>query len=367
MKRMGEAVEGRDGIQALTMRPETMVFEEQEKLNFARQEDSSLRLLAEVPLLELLTLSDRSEATRARDHLFAVLGLASNAADELFEADYSAPFDDIVRRYGKGFVYKGQCMDLLYQARLNIQSLRFPSWIPDWTTKFVYMGDEIEYKSLGRNSAGLYAAAGDTSCVPCVGNDDCLAVCGRFVDKLTWVGGDHAKYGPVQGLIYRLRQAHGITLDSYPTGESFRDVRWRTLVANKTKGFLPVPQDFGDGFLSVGHNIQDFCKLLLLLSPNEAQALLINGIGRPFYEAMYTCFTVYQIAVTEAGLLGLVPHLAEAGDQICILNGGAVPFVLKDRRQPLRGRQLVGECYIHGLMNGEAMQGGYEQREVCLY
>jgi hypothetical protein len=62
-----------------------------------------------------------------------------------------------------------------------------------------------------------------------------------------------------------------------------------------------------------------------------------------------------------------VPLLAEAGDQIYVLNGGAVPFVLRKGKRLLNGRRLVGECYIHGLMNGEAIQSEYEERDVRLY
>ncbi|KAF9767935.1 hypothetical protein IL306_014830, partial [Fusarium sp. DS 682] len=365
-----------DSTGTLTINLETMVFEEQEELNLARQTNPGLRLRVEVPLLDLLALCDRSEATRARDHLFAVLGLSTAAGDQLFRADYSASFDKIVRRYGKAFVHKEQCMDLLYQARLNIQSLRFPSWIPDWTTKFVFMGDEIQYSSLGMHSGGLYAAAGDTKCVSWVSDDpkdDCLTVRGRFVDKLSWVGGDHVKYGPIHGLIYRLQQSYDTfrglekTSDYYVTGETFEDVWWRTLVANKTKGFSPAPEDFGAGLLSKRHEIHDFCSWLLSMSPEKAKEQLIEIIGLPYYKAMYPCFTVYQLAQTEKGLLGLVPLLAEAGDEVCIVNGGAVPFVLRKGKRLLRGRRLVGECYIHGLMNGEAMRGEYEESDISLY
>ena len=43
------------------------------------------------------------------------------------------------------------------------------------------------------------------------------------------------------GVVHRIRQAHDITRElavkyrSYPTGETFDDVGWRTLVANKTE------------------------------------------------------------------------------------------------------------------------------------
>ncbi|KAF5602219.1 heterokaryon incompatibility (het-6OR allele) [Fusarium pseudocircinatum] len=365
-----------DSMRMLTINLDTMVFEEQEEFNLAREMDPKLRLRVEVPLLDLLALCDRSKATRARDHLFAVLGLSDATGDELFRADYSCPFDSIVRRFGKAFVRRGQCMDLLYQARLNIQSSRFPSWIPDWTTKFVFMSDGIDYSSLGLHSGGLYAAAGDTRCVPWVSDDpkdDCLTVRGRFVDKLSWVGGDHAKHGPIHGLIHRLKQSHHIMADlektsnSYVTGESLRDVWWRMLVANKTKRFGPVSSDFGSGLLSKWHIMPILCNWLLSSPAEEAKEQLVKIIGFPCYQAIYSCYTVYQIAKTDKGMIGLVPLLAETGDEIYVLNGGVVPFVLRKGKRLLNGFRLVGECYIHGIMNGEALQSEFEERDVRLY
>ncbi|EMT71788.1 Heterokaryon incompatibility protein 6, OR allele [Fusarium odoratissimum] len=313
-----------DSMRMLTINLDTMVFEEQEEFNLARKMDPKLRLRVEVSLLDLLGLCDRSKATRARDHLFAVLGLSSATDDDLIRADYSSTFDEIVRRFGKAFVRRGQCMDLLYRARLNIQSLRFPSWIPDWTTKFAFMGDEIDYSSLGLHSGGLYAAAGNTQCVSWVSDDpkdDCLTVRGRFVDKLSWVGGDHIKYGPIHGLLYRLQQSYDIIAELEETSDYYV----------------------------------------------TAKEQLVEIIGLPYYKAIYSCYTVYQIAKTENGMIGLVPLLAEAGDQIYVLNGGAVPFVLRKGKRLLNGRRLVGECYIHGLMNGEAIQSEYEERNIRLY
>ncbi|SCO36508.1 related to heterokaryon incompatibility protein (het-6OR allele) [Fusarium fujikuroi] len=360
----------------LTINLDTMVFEEQEWFNLERMTDQKLRLWVDVPLLELLALCDRSKATRARDHLFAVLGLSSANDDDLFRADYSCTFDEIVRRFGKAFVQRGQCMDLLYRARLNIQSSRFPSWIPDWTTKFAFMGDEIDYSSLGMHSNGLYAASGYTQCESWVSvdpKDDCLGVRGRFIDKLSWVGGDHVKHGPIHGLIYRLQQSYDIITeleeasDYYWTGEPLRDVCWRMLVSNKTRRFSPVSSDFGNRLLSKWHAMPALCKSLLSLSADEARERLIEIIGLSCYEALYSCYTVYQIAKTENGMIGLVPLLAEAGDQIYVLNGGVVPFVLRKGKRHRNGRRLVGECYIHGIMNGEAIQSECEETDVRLY
>jgi hypothetical protein len=48
-----------------------------------------------------------------------------------------------------------------------------------------------------------------------------------------------------------------------------------------------------------------------------------------------------------------VPRGSEIGDTICILLGGCVPFVLRDTGDGYF--KFIGECYIHGIMDGEAM------------
>ncbi|CZR59900.1 related to heterokaryon incompatibility protein het-6 [Phialocephala subalpina] len=57
-------------------------------------------------------------------------------------------------------------------------------------------------------------------------------------------------------------------------------------------------------------------------------------------------------ARTWKGYFVLGPKALEAGDVICVLFGARVPFCLR----PIGKRYLlVGECYVHGLMNGEAI------------
>lgn len=57
-------------------------------------------------------------------------------------------------------------------------------------------------------------------------------------------------------------------------------------------------------------------------------------------------------ARTRSGYYVLGPAALEVGDVVCVLFGCKVPFCLR----PMGGGYLlVGECYVHGLMKGEAM------------
>ncbi|KAI1359640.1 heterokaryon incompatibility protein-domain-containing protein [Xylaria arbuscula] len=57
-------------------------------------------------------------------------------------------------------------------------------------------------------------------------------------------------------------------------------------------------------------------------------------------------------AETENGYYVLGPAVVEAGDIVCVLFGSKVPFCLRPVDEYYL---LVGECYVHGLMKGEAM------------
>ena len=65
-----------------------------------------------------------------------------------------------------------------------------------------------------------------------------------------------------------------------------------------------------------------------------------------------SCISQYS---KEEGYIGLAPRAAKAGDLVCVLLGSNSPFLL----HPLTNNQyqLVGHCYAHGIMNGEALLG----------
>jgi hypothetical protein len=57
-------------------------------------------------------------------------------------------------------------------------------------------------------------------------------------------------------------------------------------------------------------------------------------------------------ARTTQGYYVLGPKVMETGDLICVLYGGKMPFCLRPWEDHFL---LSGECYVHGLMDGEAV------------
>lgn len=101
---------------------------------------------------------------------------------------------------------------------------------------------------------------------------------------------------------------------------------------------------------------QEYLRLKSLVgahtkSPTFSEDLQSNCIGRTLF-------------ATENGYLGLGDNALEPGDLVCVLLGGRTPYVLR----PAGGNKykFLGECYLHGIMYGEALSEGYNAEKLTL-
>jgi hypothetical protein len=62
-----------------------------------------------------------------------------------------------------------------------------------------------------------------------------------------------------------------------------------------------------------------------------------------------------RLMVSQKGMLGMAPINAKKGDLICVLFGCSVPLLLRPRHS--QGEyEFIGECYLDGYMDGEALK-----------
>jgi hypothetical protein len=64
---------------------------------------------------------------------------------------------------------------------------------------------------------------------------------------------------------------------------------------------------------------------------------------------------------TDTGYIGMGPASTDVGDEVCILEGGKVPYMIRSvlaKDAPVREWNLVGECYVSGVMKGEFVENG---------
>jgi len=71
-----------------------------------------------------------------------------------------------------------------------------------------------------------------------------------------------------------------------------------------------------------------------------------------------------RLCFLEDGHVGWAPAEAEVGGVVCVLNGSVAPFALREIQDGTF--RFVGECYVHGLVNGEILHLGKEERDFVI-
>lgn len=72
----------------------------------------------------------------------------------------------------------------------------------------------------------------------------------------------------------------------------------------------------------------------------------------------------YHTCHTETGLVGHARVDMQAGDVLCVLLGGNMPFILRPLDDGVFG--YVGQAVVPGIMDGEALQQGRELEWITL-
>lgn len=141
-----------------------------------------------------------------------------------------------------------------------------------------------------------------------------------------------------------------------PTREEHRAIYWQTLCAgNLPNGYFETEKQFAEWYKSLGP-FRRLSYLRLNVFPSVFKPLAFAGYLRTTWGS-YSAFgdvmqhtTYRRLARTTNGYLCLVPAGGKKGDSIALCKGGNTPLIL---RSDDRYWTLVGECYVHGIMNGE--------------
>jgi hypothetical protein len=84
-----------------------------------------------------------------------------------------------------------------------------------------------------------------------------------------------------------------------------------------------------------------------------------------------------KLFATKKGYFGIGPHSLEEGDLVCVLRGAQVPFVMREQLPASRvpstfwkrekiSCELIGECYVHGIIDGEVWKSLQTGRDFVI-
>ncbi|KAH6885774.1 heterokaryon incompatibility protein-domain-containing protein [Thelonectria olida] len=343
-----------------------------------------------------------------RDHVYAFLGHFSvhSGSDSLAElrADYSRSIEDIfydvaVRELtgAESLLLLSACHEEpLVQRRRELGNTNLPSWIPDWRIMPLHLliSPDTPHRAAGETRPKLWIDnTKRTLHIRGVRVDTVAAHSWTFYGKAFQFRNRRTGRLPIQVLWHEVCGYKTFDLDQpYPNGDTAFFALLQTLTngcigTDRSRPYDTIPKDewlangaaylvraearpppqphpSGEPTLSESEFEWD------VVSPG-VRALAARGDAFKWSYGATLVSRYRKFAVTSGGLFLIGPGAMAIGDVVVVLYGGRTPFVLRQKKDEGEGGgerwALVGECYVHGLMNGEALQiEGAEEEEFCI-
>lgn len=349
-----------------------------------------------VGLLWLLRKVLPLNATDLHDKIYAVLGLlgAEESQEMKLVPDYTLSVEECFQTATLAIMSRLKNLDVLIHDHHSHSKLDLPSWVPDWsflpTPSPISLDPDAEDIYGERPNRRHVCASLSTLWTPVVKDGKTLVVSGYDFDEIIEVEDiltvppvDHTDIADMAtsmsnftGLVKKIFVGLGSYFDTL--------VKWEKLALSSKYAAYPSGEDPETVFaitLCTGNiesqedTLQQFQKWRKTLRGPRKIAFLKNlGIHGGFYKSMVaavgigsgisnvddrvyataTEMTLFRrLARTKKGYLAVVPSQSAVGDHVALYKGSKMPFIVRHRHADSK-RVLLGPCYVHGIMYGEA-------------
>lgn len=314
-----------------------------------------------------------------RDKVYAILGICNDVRMGDITVDYSFSVARVYCEAAKFIFRKAGSLKLLSACQSYGSSVELPSWVPDWSmdARFRPMSPMLSWEA-GEEEEDVrrtFNASGSRSAQVNISEDmRAMTTQGMICATISVLGtdiGNDAEFlenPESQKRMFSLFYtwwplAKKCTPEVTAYGERRIDAFWRTLITDMgLSRRKATPEKEGNQFRLWMRktNYSAFDPEDLVVPDGRHQWL-------EFTASFQQATTNRRFFITREGYMGLGPRNIEPGDVVCILLGAQVPFVL---RAVDDGYMLLGECYCHGIMNGESVRqvdgGEAELREFVI-
>jgi hypothetical protein len=361
-------------------------------------------------VLSLLWKFRPLQASDKRDKIFALLGLTTNwQGRPLVLPDYKKTIAETFTHTTVGNIRRARSLSVLagdLEAVLNRKRLAgIPSWVMDWSLPC--LSTEIERV----NSLGMYNASGGcTGTVRFYPDHDCLETAAVYIDHVVAVG-DVSRHTQISDTCAVIRACNLLMktfeqqFQRYPTGTTYTNAFWRTLIGDlmhtgaapnapgKQPAYRRAKEDDYDAFKAWSMWSRCISRDTFSRTASFTQRDLDEGISS-IHHALKTATASRRFFLTSTGYMGIGPKTTIIGDSIHVFKGSNVPFMTRqDHSGPLEvgaeiilitgdsqdehtaptskpiasPHQLVGDCFVYGLMDGEVFeQPSARVERLCL-
>jgi hypothetical protein len=258
--------------------------------------------------------------------------------------------------------------------------LSIPSWVPQWDVStcditILAMFDRDPYNAAGNTLIWFKSSTDPDQSW----DDDCLPAQGLCFDVITStsdvmltanLGAERRRIQ--HPVIQQIVEKYANNVNLYPTGEDMETVCSLTLMASQcikggpgtrsgqsteAKKEALVERSLQEDVRTKQPHASTSEELLSMLyrSRKRSRDIFENWNQKVAYQVCHR----RRHFTTAMGYMGIGPQAMKPGDFVYVISGGCVPYILRlqEKRPPEEGSLyvLVGECYVHGIMDGEAM------------
>ncbi|KAI1661974.1 HET-domain-containing protein [Daldinia decipiens] len=302
--------------------------------------------LASMPFTDVLKNHHMRLCLNARDRIYGLLSLAPPEITRYITPDYKKSPLEVFRGVFLAFVKHEKRVSLLPYARrrdaattamatTTTTTPEWPTWLPDWSrylhiTTAHHVGfcasgisaSRAKYVDPGRlEVSALYFAS-----VSCVGAKISTENFADFRTTCRRIGLDRLKGAP------------------YPSRGTYRDAWLETLALGRVED-----RCYGIGYPSLA----GLAAMVAAPEGSEADEEKALSDGWKIWTTgrINGCY----LFSTQNGYVGMINGELQQGDEVFVVLGCNVPMLL---RPTASGEyEVVGDCYVHGIMDGEALFG----------
>ena len=316
------------------------------------------------------------DATDPRDKIYAFYNIATYSTETGLKADYTISVNDVYTRFTKHYI-SAQFQNLFFAAgNCRPRQLHgLPSWVPDFTSSNSL---QLPFLGGGQDLKDGYTASGEhhqATIAPDSSNE--IRLRGVYVDTVTHLtlhaiepSGDEVRQPLISPAVHAWHEeAVSLVLANIPQNyryyeESRRQAFIRTLIEDRNSDGSEAQRVYAKYY-------KHWCHFLKLSADSGPKALELPTSNEPaekkqaaeiFASAVLRAGKFRRFAITREGYMALVPKEVEVGDVVWVVAGLQVPVVLRpigiDMATKERVYTLVGWCYCHGIMMGEAVKSG---------
>jgi len=270
-------------------------------------------------LKDQLILRRGALCERPEDRIYSLLG----ACDSTYgiRPDYSGkrPYQQLYADVAFRLMQNDSSLQLLAQAGFGLSTPNLPSWVPNW-------GERLRHRIISDTSKRVYSCSGSSKPQISLSDDFSeLIMTGLQYGSITAIG-RHSDLGEWKEDPYEL------------TGEWKSTALARTMCADKKLFDSPSSQSRWDE-----NSVDELNHLSITEKDGRYTAYLIATIQLNRKSRLF---------LLDNNALGIASETIEVEDIIVVPLGGEVPLVL---RRTGERYLLVAECYVHGIMDGEAL------------